>query len=320
MVLGLYSYGQERIINNLSSNPSYVNPSYHAFREPTKIGVLTEFASSQAANVSQHQYAYATTYFDQYNFQLALDMFSSKLSNSGFGKTTAALTYIYQLQLDNNWYFYPGISVGYSTYKVNFGNLVFSDQIDILTGQVNTFSNDPIVSTENIGFIDMSASAMFHNDFNFSGGISIKHLNQAKISSELYEETVNQKMLISLQAAYEFNLNKYQQGRLPNFSYLYLFSAFTKHGPNTRFDLYQDFILSNFLIGVNEHFSSLDSVGLNQVGFTAGLVLDSIEIGFNYMFPLGQSQFAAPKSFEIYATFDLSPFRIRNRKDFSRFY
>ena len=46
------------------------------------------------------------------------------------------------------------------------------------------------------------------------------------------------------------NLNRYQQGRLPNFSYLYLFQNFSKQGPNTRLDLYQELTYANLWYGV----------------------------------------------------------------------
>ena len=47
-----------------------------------------------------------------------------------------------------------------------------------------------------------------------------------KISSELSERVINLNMLIGAQFGYEINLNRYQQGRLPNYSYLYLFQNF----------------------------------------------------------------------------------------------
>ncbi|MDG1213445.1 MAG: type IX secretion system membrane protein PorP/SprF [Flavobacteriaceae bacterium] len=311
---------QDRFIHNLSSLPHFANASYFGFKDPAKIGVVSEFVNAQANNVSQHQYAYATTFFEDYDFQLGLEYMNTKLDNSGYNHSNARLSYIYKLQLENNWYFYPGVTAGFSGYNFDYGNLIFSDQIDILSGQVNTQTSDPIVATDNMGYIDFGASFMAHNDYNMSLGLSIRHLNQPKISSELSERVINLNMLISAQFGYEINLNRYQQGRLPNYSYLYLFQNFSKQGPNTRLDLYQELTMANLVLGINEHVSGLNGANLFQVGFSAGMKLDALDIGFNYSIPMGNSQFATPNAFEIFVNFDLSPYRVRNRKDFSRFY
>lgn len=311
---------QDRFIHNLSKLPHSANASFFGFKDPAKIGVVSEFATAIGNNVSQHQYAFATTFFEDYDFQLGLEYMNTKLDNSGYNNSMLKLSYIYKLQLENNWYFYPGITAGYGGYMFDYSNLVFSDQIDILSGQVNTQTADPISATDNLGFIDFGASFMAHNDYNTAFGLSIRHINKPKISTELSEVVMNLDMLIGAQFAYEVNLNRYQQGRLPAYSYLYLFNNVSKQGPNTRVDLYQELILANLSIGLNEHVSSLEGFNLFQVGVSLGMTIDALEIGFNYSLPMGASQFATPNAFEIFVNFDLSPFRDRNRKDFSRFY
>lgn len=322
-LFGLQTYvvqAQDRFIHNMSNLPHSVNASFFSFKDPSKIGVVSEFASAQDNNVSQHQYAYATTFFENYDFQLGIEYMNSRLDNSGFNNSMLKLSYIYKLQLENNWTFYPGVSAGYGGFMYDYTNLVFSDQIDILSGQVNTQTIDPISATDNMGFIDFGASFMAHNDYNMAYGLSIRHINKPKTSTELSEVAISLDMLIGAQFAYEFNLNRYQQGRLPSYSYLYLFNNVSRQGPNTRVDLYQELILANISIGINEHVSSLNGFNLFQLGVSAGMKIEALDIGFNYSLPMGASQAAAPNAFEIFVNFDLSPFRDRNRRDFSRFY
>ena len=311
---------QDRFIHNLSKLPHAANASFFGFKDPSKIGVVSEFASAQASNVSQHQYAYATTFFENYDFQLGIEYMNTKLDNSGYNNSMLRLSYLYKLELENNWSLYPGISGGYGGYMFDYSNLIFSDQIDILSGQVNTQTADPISNTDNMGFVDFGASFMAHNDYNTAFGLSVRHINKPKISTELSEIAINLDMLIGAQFAYEFNLNKYQQGRLPSYSYLYLYNNISKQGPNSRVDLYQELILANLSFGINEHVSSLDGFNLFQVGVSLGMTIEALEIGFNYSLPMGASQAATPNAFEIFVNFDLSPYRDRNRRDFSRFY
>lgn len=314
------SFAQDRFIHNLSNLPHFANASYFGFKDPSKIGVLSEFVSSQDNSVSEHQYAYGTTFFEDYDFQLGLEYMNTGLDNSGYSLSNVRISYIYKLQLENDWYLYPGVTVGYSGFNFDYGNLIFLDQINILSGQVNTITSDPIIATDNIGYLDFAASFMAHNNYNMSFGLSVSHLNQPKISSDFSEREINLNMRIGAQFAYEVNLNRYQQGRLPSFSYLYLFQNFSKQGPNTRLDLYQELTLSNFMVGVNEHISGLNGGNLFQLGVFAGIKLDTFDLGFNYTIPTGTNQFASPNAFEIFVNFDLSPNRSRNRKDFSRFY
>ena len=314
------SFAQDRFIHNLSNLPHFANASYFGFKDPSKIGVLSEFVNSQDNSVSEHQYAYGTTFFEDYDFQLGLEYMNTGLDNSGYSLSNVRISYIYKLQLENDWYLYPGVTVGYSGFNFDYGNLIFLDQINILSGQVNTITSDPIIATDNIGYLDFAASFMAHNNYNMSFGLSVSHLNQPKISSDFSEREINLNMRIGAQFAYEINLNRYQQGRLPSFSYLYLFQNFSKQGPNTRLDLYQELTLSNFMVGVNEHISGLNVGNLFQLGIFAGIKLDTFDLGFNYTIPTGANQFASPNAFEIFVSFDLSPNRSRNRKDFSRFY
>ena len=69
---------QDRFIHNLSSLPHFANASYFGFKDPSKIGVLSEFVSSQDNSVSEHQYAYGTTFFEDYDFQLGLEYMNTR--------------------------------------------------------------------------------------------------------------------------------------------------------------------------------------------------------------------------------------------------
>jgi len=314
------SLAQDRFIHNMSSIPHFANASYFGFKDPTKIGIVSEFVSAQSSQVSQHQYAFATSFFEDYDFQLGLEYMNTKLDNSAYNSSLAKLSYIYKLEMENNWNVYPGISAGYTGYHFDFNSLVFSDQIDILTGQVNTQTSDPISAKENMGFVDLGASFMAHNNYNTSFGLSLRHINKPKISSELSEQVFNMDVLISGQFAYEMSLNRYQQGLLPNYSYLYFYNVLSKQGPNSRLDLYQELTLANLVLGVNQHVSGLNGFNLFQVGVSAGIKLETLDLGFNYSTPMGKGQLSTPNAFEIFIIFDLSPQKLRSRKDFSRFY
>ncbi len=324
ILLVCFAFGvnaQEKFVHNLSKVPASLNPSFHALKDKTRIGVLAEFASQSQGNQSQHKYAFGTTAFDEYNFQLGVDLFNNNLKNSGYNYTSAIISFMYKLQLANEWYLYPGISGGYNNYRFDFNNLTFQDQINIFTGQISANTIDPITASDNIGFFDVGASVMAHNDENMIVGLSFKHLNQPKISSRQSENNVSLNMLISAQLGYELDINKYGQSKIPEYSYIYFFNAVSLQGPNTRLDFYQDVTLGNFGIGVNEHLNFFESASFSEIGFSTSITLETFEMGLNYRLPFGaQAKQFLPNSLELFLVFDISRFKDRGRKNYSKFY
>ena len=96
---GCSVWGQEKFLNSLHRYPAFLNPSFHAFQESTKIGVASEVISEgKSGDFSQHKYAFGTTFFESYNFQLAFDFYNNKLSTAGYNYTNALATYAYKLR------------------------------------------------------------------------------------------------------------------------------------------------------------------------------------------------------------------------------
>ncbi|MDX1363293.1 MAG: PorP/SprF family type IX secretion system membrane protein [Arenibacter latericius] len=321
IIISVGTYAQEKYVHNLSKVPASLNPSFHAFKDKTRVGVLAEFAGQNQGAQSQHKYAFGSTAFEEYNFQLGVDLFNNNLNNEGFKYTSAAISYMYRLKLPNDWLLYPGITAGYSNYRYNFNNLTFQDQINIFSGQISANTIDPITASENVGYLDMGASVLMHNDINMLFGLSMKHLNQPRISSKQSDNNVNLNMLVSGQFGYELDINKYGQAKLPEYSYLYLFNVISVQGPNTRLDFYQDVTLGNFNVGINEHINFMEDISFTEVGFATSLTLETFEFGLNYRLPFGaEAKQFIPNSLELFLVFDISRFKERRRSNYSKFY
>ena len=313
---------QEKSIYNLAKLPAFANPAFHAFKEKTKLGVVSEFVSNNTnGDYSQQNYAYGTTFFEDYNFQLAVDLYNNQLNTAGYNYTTGYVTYGYKIRLNREWTTFPSISLGYSTYRFDFSQLVFQDQLDVLRNRIRSVTSDPIAMTDALGYFDMGASFMAHNDRNTIFGFSIKHLNRPSLQSSGGEQNLNLDILFSAQYGYELNLNTYGQNILPDYSYLFLFNTISKQGQNVRLDLYQDLSLQNVSLGVNQHLNFLDKTSFTELGISAGLTINKIEFGLNYLMPFGnEAKFYTPNTLEVFLLFDLSSLQDRRRMDFSRFY
>jgi hypothetical protein len=223
--------------------------------------------------------------------------------------------------LTNEWLLYPGITAGYGNYKFNFNNITFQDQINIFTGQISANTIAPTAASRSICFLDLGASVMLHNDLNMVFGLSAIYLNQPRLSSEESEDNLNQKMLITGQFGYELNINPYSQSQLPEYSYLYFFNAVSVQGASTRFDFHQDVQLGNISFGVNEHFSFMEAASFTQIGFASSITLETLEFGLNYSIAIqNKAQLLLPNALELFLTFDISRFKERGRKGYSKFY
>ena len=320
-VLSSFTWGQEKYLNSLLRFPASLNPSFHAFQEQTKVGVASEFVSGvKSGDYSQHNYAFASTFLESYNFQVALDFYNNKLSSSGYSYSNVLATYAYRLRLDSDWFLYPAISVGYGSYRFDFNNLIFQDQLDILSARIRPLTRDPILVSDNFGFFDMGLSAMLRNQENLVFGFSLKHLNQPALQSQDTGQSVNLNMFMNVQVGYEMDINRYGQNRLPDFSFLYLFTSISKQGKEMRSSFFQEITLSNVFFGVNEHLNVLENVDFIDVGINGGIYINGIEFGINYRVPFGQvAQFYVPNSLELTLSFDLTASQ-RRRSNFSRFY
>ena len=184
------------------------------------------------------------------------------------------LTFVYKIQLTNEIFFLPAVKLGYSSSSISIDNVIFEDQINTLSGFINTKSIDPLAQQiGTVNYIDLGTSFIIHNEV-FIAGLSIGHLNQpnANFNKESEEKLP---ISLSLQAGYEFDINPYQRRFFPEFSYLYFYGSFTKFDQTLQISLSQELhanvIPRSFSFLWSEFYS--DSLGLFLVIITMTLVV-----------------------------------------------
>lgn len=315
------NFAQDFLIQNQNKIMGAQNPSFYAFGETSKAGVLYNKEGFNDQNKIESRFGFANHYFDGYDFSLALDVNSIQINNLGYSISQANIHYIYKAQLNYEWTFNPSISVGYGNSQLNYNSLVFEDQINAMTGTIAGVTRDPISVDNKINYVDIGAGAVIRNDHNLFFGLNMKHINRPETSFN--SQASNKKdLLLSFQSGYEYDLNPYSQGILPENSYLFLYNSFTKQGDKMRFDLYQEAILGNISLGINEHFNKYEGFTVSQVGTSLSLFIEEIELGVNYSFDVGSQKLGGTSfnTFELYISFDFNPFKKNRRGNNSRFY
>ena len=314
-------YSQDEFIQNLDQIPSYINPSFHAFNEGTMIGVVNEFAGESSMNNTENRYAFFNSFFKSSKYGLGMDILSTRLRNSAYQNTKVNLSYIYRVQLDRFWIFYPGITAGYTIASFNYDNIIFQDQIDVLTGNVSNYTIDPVILSDRTSAIDFGLSFLVQNRKNTLAGISIKHLNRPKISF-VDEDKQRIDMHVAAQLGYQIQLNRYnRRGLLPRHSYFYFFGNASMQGKQFRFDLFQQLLINEFSIGLSQQLNKSDIYDTGQLGVSTALHIESMLVGLNYKMPISpNAKRFIPNVMELFLTFNLTDSRGRRDRNYNKFY
>ena len=320
-LIPFFGIGQEDMIISHSRFMQKVNPSAFGINNINKTGVLYNSQALINNNRIESQYFFGAISFDSDNFSLGLDVYSLKMDNTGLVNTKPRLSYIYKIQFDNEVYFLPSLTLGLGSSRIDTGKLIFEDQISLVSGFLQTESQDPII--DQIGssnYMDLGASFIVHsNDYLF--GVSIQHLNQPNISFNKEVTDYTLPIRYSIQGGYEFDINPYDRSIMPRYSTIYAFMNASRMGENFDIYLSQEAQLGSFSIGLNQQFRKTNNFGFTNIGLSVALAYENFEFGTLYNFPFRSPTNTAvysPSTIEVFLTFDFSPYLRNKRGDYRR--
>lgn len=306
-----YIVGQSRFLQK-------INASFFGFNNLTKVGVMyNSFRVNNDQNID-NKYFFGALSFDEKKFSVGLDVNSFKTQNTGFTSNLANFTYVYRIQLKQDLFLLPAITLGFANSRYSTSSFIFEDQLNKATGFINTQSIDPLNDqVYNITYLDIGASFLLHSD-TYLFGLSLKHLNQPNASFNK-EVRAKKPIQISVNGGYEFNINPFERGLLPSESFLYTFASVTQYKSNYYLYFSQDIQLGEFSFGVNQQGSMIKAFNLNNIGASMSVSMENFDFGMAYNFPMrNPSRVFAPSIFEVFITFEFSKYRRNGRGLFKR--
>ncbi len=110
--------------------------------------------------------------FTRFNSGTGLLMSSDLAGTSNLNRTKVSLLYSYNVTVTSKIFFRPGIEFSYNRVGVDYGNLIFGDQIYHSMDESN--ESDPVSSRY---YFDAGASALVYSQ-KYWGGITMMHLMQ----------------------------------------------------------------------------------------------------------------------------------------------
>ena len=135
---------QDDLIVSRSRFMQKTNPSYLGLNNMNKTGVLYNTIGLVSNQGIESRYFFGSLSFDSDYFSLGVDMYSYTLDNVGLVHTNPSLSFIYKIQLDNEDFFLPAITLGMGSNKLDTSKLVFEDQLSLISGYLQSISNDPL--------------------------------------------------------------------------------------------------------------------------------------------------------------------------------
>lgn len=316
--LPFVSFGQDEITLSNSRYMQKSNPSYFGYNSVTKVGVLYNSMTYNNYSDINNKYIYGAISFERQKFSLGFDYNSLTVGNAATTFNRGGLSYIYRIQLDDNLYILPALKIGFGSQTTDVRGLTFGDQLNSFTGSINSKSNDPLADiTSSSNYYYMGASFLLHS-YDFMFGLSLSNLNKPDTSFNK-ESDYESPILISIQGAYEININPYERGFLPKYSYLFLYLNTLKNKNVYNIYLSQELQLGEFSVGLMQQAGYISGINLSSVGVNIGLTFENFDFGVAYNFPFQSiGQYYTPSIFELSVTFDFSIFRRNFRGQYKR--
>ena len=172
LVLARIGFGQDPHFSQFYAAPLYLGPSFAGASEDTR--VMTNYRDQwpKLPGVFVTYSFSADHYIPDLNSGFGLFVMKDQAGKGKINITNVSANYSYKVNLNDRWYFRPGIKGFYYQNFINYDKIVFNDQLDFGT---NNPTSVEIAEDNRTNYFDFGASVLFHNDKYWVGG-SMDHL------------------------------------------------------------------------------------------------------------------------------------------------
>lgn len=178
VAVSLFSFEQAKAqdpqFSQYYAAPMYLNPGLVGINQKGRAGLnyRNQWPQIDASYVT---YSFYIDYFlEESNNAIGLIVNTDQEGIAGLKSTNVGIQYAYQLQLDQNWTFRPGIEASYYWRDLNFNRLTFGDQFDN-TGQVRPTTGETFDTGFSARFFDLALGGILYGK-NLWVGASMHHI------------------------------------------------------------------------------------------------------------------------------------------------
>jgi type IX secretion system PorP/SprF family membrane protein len=278
------TYSQDPIFTQFFMVPETLNTGFTGAKGSTNAGIIHRTQWPGIDFSINTQYAYINNWFEEINSGLGISILNHKETKTRYNFNLANINYSYAVQLNDDWYFRPSLSLGFGSKDFGFNNLLLEDQVNIFSGIINTTSIDPILLNNTINFFDFGAAMLFNNE-NSWFGFNVRHLNRPNISLE-FQRNGAIDVFLSAHGAYKITSGNYYRNY--DEEGLYVLGNFMMQGPYNRLDVGGQYVFDKFsfalLAATNPMKAMPQSHFLTSINANVGFKWEGWKFGYSYDF------------------------------------
>ncbi|MCF6171185.1 MAG: type IX secretion system membrane protein PorP/SprF [Bacteroidales bacterium] len=182
MVSGGLSQAQDAQFSQFYANPLYLNP---ALAGATECGRAILNYRNQWRNFSNAYVTYNLSY-DQnlpgINSGFGVLVMNDRQGDGALSRTSASLYYAYKLKVSDPIVISFGVKGGYYQERLEWDKLIFADQINPTTGEIDNPTAENRPPKDNVSVVDFSAGAVLGYYDEWFVGVAVDHLTQPNLS------------------------------------------------------------------------------------------------------------------------------------------
>ena len=292
---------QDTQFSQYYSNPMFLNPGLVGINQQGSAGInyRNQWPSINANFESYSFYSYYN--FDDVSSSLGLICNSDREGMAGLNARSAALQYAYQVRLNYNWTFRPGVELGYVWKDINFNRLTFGDQFDD-TGLISSQTIESFNTGLSVDFMDLSFGGIIFNEQAWLG-TSFHHITEPNQSVTGDESPL--RIRFSLHGGYKIYFHQInprwaskdgkERSMTPTFN-------FKDQQDFTQFDIGMSMMLEPLMFGLwyrgfpSEDFSG---IGASDIILLFGVKIGPTLVGYSYDFNLSDIGFNSGGAHEL---------------------
>ena len=300
------SQAQDPQFSQYYAAPLYLNPGLVGINQKGSMGInyRTQWPNLDA-NFETFS-GYIDYHFEDYYSSAGLLFTRDSEGIAGLQSTMIGLQYAYQIQLNYQWTFRPGVQAGYFIRDLNFDKLTFGDQFDN-SGLVRPITAETFDTGLRASFFDLSFGGVLYNPALWLGG-AVHHVTQPNQSIAGGDAPLPRR--ISIHGGYRFPLSPGslrtdlgERSITPTFSY-------RTQGQFDQLDLGAYVTLEPILVGVwyrGIPIKNLDGVVNNEaVIFMVGLQNNRTTFGYSFDYTISDLGIGTGGAHEISISYSFS--------------
>lgn len=305
------SQAQDAQWSQFYANPLYLNP---ALSGVTDCGRINLNYRNQWPSLSNAYITYSASY-DQniagINSGFGVILMSDRQGDGALVRSSISAMYSYHLKVSEPIVISFGVQGSYYMETLDWEKLVFADQIDPTTGNIDPSSNEQRPANETVSVVDFSAGAVMGYYDQWFVGVAVHHLTQPNIS--FYDNTDSKlPMKFTLHGGVSINLTEGMLGGAGDKDWMLepqLIYMQQEHFRQLNFGLY----VSRYPIILGAWFRSNFS---NPDSFIAlvGLKFSNIRVGYSYDFTVSNIGGSSGGAHEITFAWDFCIYKQGKRR------